>query len=156
MTHYFEDLTEGETQTFGNRTVSRDEIVDFAKRYDPQPIHIDEVAAKESIYGGLVASGWHTVCMYTRMLVDEFMCDVANLGGRGAEDLRWHRPVRPGDTLSGRVEVFEKSGSGNLERGDIDFLMTCQNQDDKRVLTMMLRIMVKRRSHLDTSETDAG
>lgn len=155
MTRYFEDLTEGQIREFGDWTVTREEIVEFAERYDPQPFHLDEAAAEESIYNGLVASGWHTICLYTRMLVDGFMGEVANMGGRGAEEIRWHRPVRPGDTLSGRIEVVAKSVSGNSERGDVDFAMTCLNQDDEVVLTMTLRIMVQRRSRLDTATEDA-
>lgn len=152
MPQFFEDLTAGETHEFGDRTVTRDEIVEFAERWDPQPIHLDEAAADESIYGGLIASGWHTVCLYTRMLVDGFMGDVANMGGRGAEEIRWHRPVRPGDTLSGRVEVLRKTAAGHPERGDVDFEMTCLNQDDEVVLSMTLHIMVLRRSPPDDAE----
>lgn len=155
MTLYFEDLSEGQIREFGDWTVTREEIVEFAERYDPQPFHLNEAAAEESIYSGLVASGWHTICLYTRMLVDGFMGEVANMGGRGAEEIRWHRPVRPGDTLSGRIEVVSKSVSGNSERGDVDFAMTCLNQDDEVVLTMTLRIMVQRRSRLDTAAEDA-
>lgn len=154
MTHYFEDLTEEQAHEFGTRTVTRDEIVEFAERYDPQPLHLDEPAAEESIYGTLIASGWHTVCIYTRMLVDGFLDDVANMGGRGAEELRWHRPVRPGDTLSGRVEVVQKIASDHPERGDIDFAMACRNQNDEVVLTMTVRIIVMRRSSTDSAETN--
>lgn len=152
MTHYFEDLSEGNAHEFGDRTVTRDEIVEFAERWDPQPIHLDEAAAEESIYGGLIASGWHTVCLYTRMLVDGFMGEVANMGGRGADEIRWHRPVRPGDTLSGRVEVLRKTAAGHPERGDVDFEMTCLNQDDEVVLSMTLRIMVLRQSPPDDAK----
>lgn len=151
MTYYFEDLQEGQTHEFGDRMITRDEIIEFAERYDPQPFHLDETAAKESIFGGLIASGWHTVCVYTRMLVDEFMSDVANMGGRGADDLRWHRPVRPGDTLSGRVKVLHRSSSGHPERGNVDLAMTCFNQDEEVVLTMTLHVTVMRRSPADGS-----
>ena len=92
------------------------------------------------------------VCLYTRLLVDGFMGDVANMGGRGADEIRWHRPVRPGDTLSGRVEILRKMAAGHPERGDVDFEMTCLNQDDEVVLAMTLRIMVLRRSPLDDTE----
>lgn len=155
MTIYFEELTEGQAHEFGDRTVTREEIVEFAERYDPQPFHLDEEAAEESIYGGLIASGWHTVCIYTRLLVDGFMGEIANMGGRGVEELRWHRPVRPGDTLSGRIEVLQKTAAGHPERGDVDFAMTCRNQNDEIVLTMTLRIMVMRRSGIENPGRDA-
>jgi acyl dehydratase len=149
MTQYFEDLAVGERHEFGERTVTREEIVDFAERYDPQPFHVDEAAAEESIFGGLIASGWHTICLYTRMLVDGFMRDVANMGGRGADDVRWRRPVRPGDALRGSVEVLDTSATGP-ERGDVSLGMTCFNQDDEAVLTMTLHVIVMRRSAADS------
>lgn len=152
MTHFFEDLSEGDAHEFGERRVTREEIVNFAERWDPQPIHMDESVAERSIYGGLIASGWHTVCLYTRMLVDGFMGEVANMGGRGADEIQWHRPVRPGDTLYGRIEVLRKKAVRHPERGDVDFEMTCLNQDSEVVLTMTLRIMVLRRSLPDDAE----
>lgn len=152
MTQYSENLTEGQTHEFEDRTVACNEIVEFAERHDPQPFHLNEAAAEESIFGGLIASGWHTVCIYTRMLVDGFMGDVANMGGRGVDDLRWHRPVRPGDTLSGRVEVVHKSESGRPDRGIVDFKMTCTNQDNEVVLTMTVRLTVMQQSSGDPSE----
>lgn len=152
MARYFEDLTEGQTHEFGERTVTRDEIVDFAERYDPQPFHVDEDAAEESMFGGLIASGWHTISVYTGMLVDGFLGDVANMGGRGADDIRWHQPVRPGDTLSGRVEILGTS-SDHPERGDVDLAMTCFNQNDEEVLTMTVHVMVMRRSPIELSES---
>ncbi|QSG09728.1 MaoC family dehydratase [Halapricum desulfuricans] len=105
MPIYFEDISVGETETFGSYTVSRDEIVEFARQYDPQPFHVDGEAAAESPFGGLVASGWHTAAMTMRVLVDGFLERAATRGALGVDELRWYDPVRPGDTLSARTEV---------------------------------------------------
>ncbi|QSG06812.1 MaoC family dehydratase [Halapricum desulfuricans] len=105
MPIYFEDITVGETETFGSYTVSREEILEFARQYDPQPFHVDGEAAAESQFGGLVASGWHTAAMTMRVLVDGFLERAATRGALGVDELRWYDPVRPGDTLSARTEV---------------------------------------------------
>ena len=120
MTTYFEDLGVGEEHTFGRYEVTREEIVDFASSYDPQPFHIDEEAAGESIFGGLIASGWHTASMTMRLIVEEFLADAASVGSPGVDELRWREPVRPGDVLTARATVLEKdpewSRHGGLAR----------------------------------------
>jgi len=105
---YFEDLTEGETATAGSRTVTAEEIVDFAEQYDPQPFHVDPDAAAASPFGGLVASGWHTAALTMRLLVDGVLSGTATHGALGVDDLRWREPVRPGDELTVETEVLEK------------------------------------------------
>lgn len=114
MTRYFEDVAVGETERFGSYEVTRDEIVAFAERWDPQPFHMDEEAAQDSMFGGLVASGWHTACICMRLVVDEFLEDAASMGSPGVDELRWLEPVRPGDVLSARVEVLDKRPSEGL------------------------------------------
>jgi len=106
--HYFEDMTAGDVKTFGEKTVTREEIIDFAEEYDPQPFHTDEDAAAESQFGGLIASGWHTASMCMRMLVDNHLSESASAGARGVRELKWIRPVRPGDTITCRLEVIDK------------------------------------------------
>nr|WP_282594718.1 MaoC/PaaZ C-terminal domain-containing protein [Halomarina salina] len=102
---YFEDIEVGHSRDCGSVTVSCEELLSFAEQFDPQPIHTDPEAAAESMYGGLIASGWHTAALSARLLVEGYMNETASLSGRGMDDLRWHAPVRPGDTLSVRVEV---------------------------------------------------
>ena len=117
MTTYFEDLTVGEEHAFGRYEVTREEIVDFASSYDPQPFHLDEEAARESFFGGLVASGWHTASMTMRLIVDEFLADAASIGSPGVDELRWREPVRPGDVLTARATVLEKDPEGSRHGG---------------------------------------
>lgn len=143
---YFEDIAVGETHEFGGRTVTKTEVIAFAEKYDPQPFHIDERAATESVFGELVASGWHTVCLLNRMLIDGFLRETANLGGRGADDLRWHRPLRPGTTVSGQLEVLSKSPSErHSDRGDITYRFTALDEQDRELVTMTADLLVGRR-----------
>lgn len=104
---YFEDVEIGETRTFGERDVTRAEILEFAERYDPQPFHTDESAASDSLFGGLIASGWHTAAMTMELLVTNVFPDSAATGAVGVDELRWPNPVRPGDVLSVRTEVVD-------------------------------------------------
>src|SRR5579871_83649 len=96
---YFEDFQVGETIHLGSREITAEEIIAFAHQWDPQPFHVDPDLAKESLFGGLVASGWHTAVMYMRLLVDGFLNETASMGSPGIDELRWRKPVRPGDTL---------------------------------------------------------
>jgi acyl dehydratase len=104
---YFEDFFEGLTVDLGNVDFTADGIVAFAREYDPQPMHTDADAARKSIYGGLIASGWHTAGTYMRMLVDSVIGQSESFGSPGIDNLRWLKPVRPGDTLRGRFTVLE-------------------------------------------------
>jgi acyl dehydratase len=110
VTSYFEDIAVGDTDEFGTYDVTEKEILEFAGQYDPQPFHTDPDAVAETIYGGLIASGWHTCAMTMRLLVDGHFADSAAMGARGVEKLRFPRPVRSGDSLSVRTEVLEKIG----------------------------------------------
>ena len=144
--HYYEDLSPGDRFEFSSYTVSRAEIVEFAEQYDPQPFHLDDEAAADSIFGELIASGWHTASISMRLLTDDVFVDIANLGGRGVDKLRWHRPVFPGDELSGYVEVTEKSpGEEGSGRGDVIMEVTLTNQDDERVLSYSPISIIRRR-----------
>lgn len=115
---YFEDLSEGERTEFGAHEVTETEITRFASKYDPQPFHVDTEAAAESMFGGLIASGWHTAAVCMRLLVDGHLADAASLGAIGVDELRWPNPTRPGDVLSVEFEVLEKRISeSHPERG---------------------------------------
>jgi len=135
MPKYYEDYEVGQTEEFGERTVTKEEIIEFAEKYDPQSFHIDEEAAKETRFGGLAASGWHTAAICMRMYVDHVI-DEASQGARGVDKLRWIKPVRPGDTLTAEVEVLEKYPDEEVpEIGYVDTKLTAYNQNDEAVIT---------------------
>jgi acyl dehydratase len=104
---YWEDLEVGSVRDLGTTAVSREEIKDFAEQFDPQPFHMDEVAGKHSLFGGLCASGWHTCALAMRLTVDNFLNESASLGSPGLESLRWLKPVYPDDKLSLRHTILE-------------------------------------------------
>lgn len=142
---YYEDLEVGEKSLSHGMTVSHSEILQFAKQYDPQPIHVNQVEAAESMFEGLIASGWHTTALCMRLLVDAFFGDLAGCGARGVDELRWKRPVRPGDTLRVRTEVLDKKPwKGNLGQANVE--VTAVNQDDQLVLTFVGLMLFKRRN----------
>jgi acyl dehydratase len=144
---YFEDLDSGQALEFGSTTITRDEIVEFALRFDPQPFHVDEQAAAAGPFGGLIASGWHTAAILMRMYVDAVLLNTASMGSSGIEELRWLVPVRPGDTLRGRARVIEATPSStNPTRATIRSRLECLNQNDEVVLTMLARGFIRRRT----------
>jgi acyl dehydratase len=106
MTHYLEDFQEGQVRELGSFSLSEAEIVAFAERYDPQPFHVDPEAASESIFGGLIASGWQTAAACMRLVVDGMLADAASMGALGVEELTWEAPVRPGDEIHVENEVL--------------------------------------------------
>jgi acyl dehydratase len=144
MTRYFEDFEVGDVEEFGSYTVTEAEIVEFAEQYDPQWFHTDPGRATESMYGGLIASGWHTASVTMRMLVDGMLSKSASLGAKGVDELRWPRPVRPGDTLSVRTEVLEKEAE-RPDRGVVVVRNETFNDDDERVFSMVSHAMFARR-----------
>jgi acyl dehydratase len=144
---YFEDFEPGHVFELGSRTVTADEIVAFGREFDPQPFHVDEEAAAASNFGGLIASGWHTGAMWMRLYVDALLGGAASLGSPGIEELRWLAPVRPGDTLSGRLTVLEATPSVRRpDRGTIRSRGEMVNQDGVTVMAMTARGHFARRS----------
>jgi len=134
---YLEDFQVGQVVELGSTTITRDEILDFATQYDPQPFHVDEAAAEQSIYGGLIASGWHTVSLFMRLLVDGLLCRAASMGSPGVDEVRWLKPVRPGDTLSARSIIHAVIPSRSKpDRGILRTTYEMFNQDGDRVLSM--------------------
>jgi acyl dehydratase len=113
VVRYFEDFTEGQTFDLGSFSYTESEIIDFARKYDPQPMHIDPEAGRQSIFGGLIASGWQTATSYMRLLVDGVIKDSASLGSPGMDSLRWPKPVRPGDVLKARFTIVEARPSNS-------------------------------------------
>src|SRR5512134_2917980 len=117
---YFEDYQVGEVQETRSYAVSREEILAFARQFDPQPFHLDEEAARASLFGGLIASGWHTGAMFIRMVCEHMTPLHATSGAMGFDDLKWLRPVRPGDVLSVESEIREKIESRSRpDRGTV-------------------------------------
>ena len=143
----FEDFEPGQVYELGSTTVTEEEIVDFARRFDPQPFHLDAEAAKDSDFGGLIASGWHTGAMWMRLYVDSLLGGGSGQGSSGIEELRWLAPVRPGDTLSGRLTVLETTPSErHPDRGTIRIRGEMVNQDGVTVMSMVSRGRFGRRS----------
>ncbi len=143
---HLEDLQPGQVHDLGRRTLSRDEIVAFAREWDPQAFHLDEQAAAASIYGGLIASGWHTVCVFMRLFADGLLSRAAALGSPGIEELRWLKPVRPGDTLAARLEVLEvRPSRSKPDRGIVRARSVVVNQNDEEVLTFVATLLFGRR-----------
>ena len=137
---YFEDFKPGQVVELGSHVVSEEEILAFARQWDPQPFHVDPEAAKASVFGGLIASGWHTGAMWMRLYVDSVLDGVASMGSPGIEELRWLAPVRPGDTLHGRLTVLETTPSERRpDRGTIRIRGEMVNQDGITVLSMVSR-----------------
>jgi acyl dehydratase len=134
---FFEDYPVGEIADFGDYPVTEEEIVGFAKRYDPQSFHVDHEAARASIYGGLIASGWMTASCAMRMLVDHYISPLASMGSPGIDELRWLAPVRAGDRLRMRTTVLESRRSQSKpDRGMIRFHWNVMRQDGTSVMTM--------------------
>lgn len=143
---YYDDLIVGERRYFGQRFVSAAEITTFARRYDPQFIHVDAEAARSGPFGGLIASGWHTAAMMMRMYADYQCRNWANFGSPGFEDLEWRHPVRPGDRLSVQTVIDNKRVSASRpDRGLVFVRIKVFNQRQQTVLTVLSKAMVARR-----------
>ena len=138
MAHkYFEDFHEGQVIELGTRSVGEAEIIAFAKEFDPQYFHTDPTAAARSIWGGLVASGWHTASLFMRLLVDGHLQDVDSIASPGVDEIRWLKPVRPADTLRGRLTILEASPSkSGARRGTLKTLGELFNAKGERVMSL--------------------
>ena len=146
MPLYLEDFAPGQVRESPTRTLTKDEIIAFARDYDPQPFHTDEAAAKHTVYGGLIASGWQTVAIMMRLLWDTFLKDTASLGSPGSDEIRWVKPVRPGDTLRARFTIAEVTPSRSKpDRGIVRTFTEMLNQHDEIVMTHRGRGMFGRR-----------
>lgn len=150
---FFEDLEVGQVHSYGSITVDKDEVIEFASKYDPQAFHLDEEAAKHSVFGGLCASGWHTISMTMGMMVRHFLSEgVASMGSPGVDNISWKRPVFPGDQL--RVELIFTDKRDSKSRPNIGFMAmntTVFNQNDEVVMTMTGPFMMMKRAAAPTS-----
>jgi acyl dehydratase len=142
---YFEDIPVGKTARFGHYEVTRDEVMEFARKYDPQPFHLDDEAAAKTHFGRLSASGWHTCAMTMSMLVENLSQNrQAGLGSPGVDNLRWIKPVYPGDTLRVESTVIEKRRSkSRRDMGIFKSQLTVFNQDDEPVMAMVSNGLVQ-------------
>ena len=144
---YFEDFTPGQTIEHGPRLITREEIVAFAAQYDPQPMHLDEEAGRNSRLGGLGASGWHSCGIMMRMICDAFLLDTASMGSGGVDEVQWLRPIRPGDRLTLRATVQEtRTSRSRPEMGIIHWRYEMYNAHGERVMTMVTPSMMYRRN----------
>ena len=143
---YFEDYVPGDVHEFGSIAVTGDEIVEFASRYDPQPFHTDREGARNTEFGGLIASGWQTAGWMMRMVVEHFLSHVASLASPGVDELRWTMPVRPGDTLSVRATIVETRPSASKpDRGLVRTRFEVLNQRGEVVMSAKAMNLLKRR-----------
>lgn len=143
MDETFEAVPIDETREFGTYEVTREEIIQFGEAYDPQAFHVDPEAARESMFGGLIASGWHTGAMTMRMIVDNYLRESGAMGSPGLDELRWPAPVRPGDVLRVRAEVVEKE-PWNEDVGAVVIDTTTLTDADETVQTMLARVLFPR------------
>lgn len=144
---YLDDLSVGDRASFGRYEVTREEVLDFARKYDPQPFHLSDEAAAETHFGRLAASGWHTCAMTMAMLVEHMKTHPqASLGAAGTDELRWLKPVHPGDVLRCETEILEIHPSQSRpDMGSIRSQMTTFNQKDEAVLRFVALALLRRR-----------
>jgi acyl dehydratase len=143
---YAEDFPVGLRRELGSTTLAEDEVIRFAREFDPQPFHVDKAAAERGFYGGIIASGWHTCSLTMRIMVDNYLSDAAALGSPGIDELRWLKPVRPGDRLTVYSTVREvKNSTSKPDRAVLTTVTEVENQAGDVVLTMLGKTMMLRR-----------
>ena len=143
---YFEDYRAGSVYHYGAITVDEAEVIAFATRFDPQNMHVDPEAAARGPFGGLIASGWHTAAMMMRLFADNYLSTVASLASPGVDELRWTRPVRPGDALNIRVTVLEANVSRSKpDRGVVRTLIEVLNQNGELAMSCKAINLLRRR-----------
>jgi acyl dehydratase len=134
---FFEDYIIGATEEYGYVSVTQEEIIDFARQFDLQYFHLDPESAKQSVYGGLIASGWHTVGLMMKLFVRHYLSPVSNMGSPGTDELRWLKPIRPGDTISIRVTVLNaRRSKSKPDRGILETFIEVINQHHEIAMTM--------------------
>jgi acyl dehydratase len=145
--YFFEDFAPGSVDVWGARQVTREEVIAFAQNYDPQPHHLDDAAAEASILKGLSASGWHSCALAMRMACDWFLLDTASMGSPGVDEVRWKKPVRPGDVLALRRTVLEpRLSQSKPDRGFVPMIWELVNQNGEAVMSLQASTIVARRA----------
>jgi acyl dehydratase len=143
---YWEDFEPGASLECGSRTVTQEEIVEFAKQFDPQPFHIDEAAAKASHFGGIIASGWHTSAICMRLAVDGVLSKTASMGSPGVQNLRWLKPLRPGMTVHAKVCLVDKTPSQTrTDRGRMTTRFELYDQNNELLMDFTAMVLMGRR-----------
>ena len=146
---YLEDFAVGQTFGSGRLRIDKERVLAFAAEFDPQPFHLDEAAARRSIFGGLAASGWHTAAVTMRLMIETELKPAGGFVGAGLDECRWPRPVRPGDELRVEGEVIEvRPSKSRPEQGLIKLRTTTLNQDDEVVLVHVVNMVVPRRKDI--------
>jgi acyl dehydratase len=147
ITYYWEDLQPGSVRELGSVTVSAEEIKEFASQFDPQPFHVDELAGRHSIFGNLCASGWHTCALAMKLTVENFLNESSSMGSPGLENLRWLKPVYPGDTLTLKHSIVEaRALRKRRDTGLVRAMWEMFNQNGEKVMQMEGYGMFGRRS----------
>ena len=144
---YFEDFKSGAVETFGPRLVTREEILAFAAEFDPQPMHLDETAARETLLRGLGASGWHVCCLLMRIIADGYVLNSSSMGAPGVDEVRWLKPLRPGTRIRVRTTVLDKRVSNSRpERGFVRFKVEVLDEQDAVIceLTFSQMLLLRR------------
>tara|TARA_B100000686_G_C16763050_1_gene960011 strand:+ start:288 stop:743 length:456 start_codon:yes stop_codon:yes gene_type:complete len=145
--YFFEDIKIGSTKEFGSYLVTEKEIIEFAKKFDPQPFHIDKEKAKDSLFGGLCASGWHTCSLYMRMLYDGLLIDLASLGSPGMNQIRWLKPLFPNETIKGELEIISKTPSKSKPNiGSMIIDSKVFNSNNELIMTLQSISIVRRKN----------
>ena len=145
-TRYAEDYKAGDVFELGTYELSQKEIIEFAKKYDPFPFHVDEQAAKNTVFKGIISSGWLTGLVWLRMMHDSFLCHETTLGSPGHEEMLWPKPVRPGDRLTGLLEIKESRVSvSKPDLGFVRYTSTLKNQNQEEVFITSSTVIVKPR-----------
>ncbi len=144
---HFEDFANAQVFEHGPRLITREEIVGFAAEFDPQPMHLDEVAAQATLLGGLSASGWHACAIFMRMLADGILLNAASMGAPGVDEVRWLIPIRPGDSLTLRATVMEvRTSKSRPEMGFVRFAFELLNQSGQCAVALSSSLMIARRA----------
>ena len=144
---WFEDYVPGAVHDLGSVMVDEQEVIAFARQFDPQPFHLDKERAEKSTFGGLIASGWHTACMAMRLIVDHYLSEVSSEGSPGIDELRWLRPVRPGDQLSVRATILDaRLSRSRPKRGIVRSQIETLNQDGEIVMLLTSTIFIRCRN----------
>ncbi|MBT5108328.1 MAG: MaoC family dehydratase [Rhodospirillaceae bacterium] len=150
-TLYFDDFSLGQTFTTRSATLTEGEVVDFALKYDPQPMHLDKHASSQGMFGGLIASGIQSLALSLRLFIDLGLTMKSNIVGPGIDELRWLAPVRPGDTIHSIVEVVEtRISKSKPDRGSIRLSFSTRNQDGDVVMTYTSSMILRRQPVGDT------
>ena len=145
--YYLEDFSTDWTAEYGPRRVTREEMLGFAAQFDPQPMHLDEEAARHTMLGGLGASGWHTCCIMMKMIADGVLLDSASMGAPGIDEVKWLKPVRPGDSLTVRGSIIStRASQSRPDRGFVNFLWEVFNDRGEKVMTLTCPQMLLRRN----------